>query len=60
MQPVPVVYGMTIGEYAMMLAEKNGLREKPMCARNITNVAKNSPPDTPFHFLVIKCGNYTP
>jgi uncharacterized protein YbbC (DUF1343 family) len=58
MQPVPVVYGMTIGEYAMMLAGEKWLSEKANNRYEYYKRAKNSPPDTPFHFLVIKCGNY--
>jgi uncharacterized protein YbbC (DUF1343 family) len=58
MQPVPVVYGMTIGEYAMMLAGEKWLSEKANERYEYYKRAKNSPPDTPFHFLVIKCGNY--
>lgn len=59
MQPVPVVYGMTIGEYAMMLSGEKWLSEKANQRSEYYKVAKNSPPDTLFHFTVIKCGNYT-
>lgn len=59
MQPVPVVYGMTIGEYAMMLSGEGWLStdaaNKKFAWYN--NYAQNSA-DTPFHFLVIKCQNY--
>lgn len=59
MQPVPVVYGMTIAEYAMMIAGEKWLSEK---ANNrydyYKNYAQNSV-DTAFHFQVIKNGNYT-
>lgn len=58
MQPVPVVYGMTIGEYAMMLAGENWLSPAANAKFNFYKTAKNSK-DTPFHFLVIKCENYT-
>jgi uncharacterized protein YbbC (DUF1343 family) len=58
MQPVPVVYGMTIGEYAMMIAGEKWLSEKANAKFDYYRTAKNSA-DTPFHFLVIKCGNYT-
>lgn len=59
MQPVPVVYGMTIGEYAMMLSGEKWLSEKANARAEYYKTAKNTPPDTPFHFLVIKCENYT-
>jgi uncharacterized protein YbbC (DUF1343 family) len=57
MQPIPIVYGLTIGEYAMMIAGERWLsakaNEKYDCYRHAENSA-----DTPFHFLVIKCKNY--
>ena len=58
MQPVPVVYGMTIGEYAMMICGEKWLSSA--AANNkytYYRTAENSA-DTPFHFLVIKCANY--
>lgn len=57
MQPVPVVYGMTIGEYTLMLAGEKWL--SPM-ANEKYEYYKNAKPtaDTPFHLLVIKNGNY--
>jgi uncharacterized protein YbbC (DUF1343 family) len=58
MQPVPVVYGMTIGEYAMMIAGEKWLTEKANATHAYYLTARNSP-DTPFHFQIIKCGNYT-
>lgn len=58
MQPVPVVYGMTIGEYAMMIAGEKWLSEKANARHDYYQTAKNTPPDTMFHFMVIKCGNY--
>lgn len=58
MQPVPVVYGMTIGEYAMMLAGEKWLSEKANAKFASCQKAKNTA-GTPFHFLVIKCDNYT-
>lgn len=57
MQPVPVVYGMTIGEYALMLAGENWL-SKEANAINSYNVSTNPTKDTPFHVTVIKCKNY--
>lgn len=57
MKPVPIVYGMTIGEYALMLAGENMLSEKAN-AINAYNVATEPTADTPFHVQVIKCKNY--
>ncbi len=57
MKPVPIVYGMTMGEYAMML-----LGEKWLSAEankvNAYNITTNPTADTPFHFMVLKCKNY--
>ena len=58
MQPVPIVYGMTIGEYAFMIAGEKWLSEKANKKYDYYRTAQNSA-DTPFHFLVIKCLNYT-
>jgi uncharacterized protein YbbC (DUF1343 family) len=57
MQPVPIVYGMTIGEYAMMIAGERWLTEKANARHDYYKKARNSA-DTPFHFLVIKNANY--
>jgi uncharacterized protein YbbC (DUF1343 family) len=56
-QPIPVVYGMTIGEYAFMLAGEKWLSPQANTVYEYYRRANNSP-DTPFHFLVIKCTNY--
>jgi uncharacterized protein YbbC (DUF1343 family) len=58
MQPIPMVYGMTIGEYAFMIAGEKWLSEKANEKYDYYRNAKNSK-DTLFHFQVIKCGNYT-
>lgn len=58
MQPVPVVYGMTIGEYAFMMAGERWLSEKANTQHDYYKTAQNSV-DTPFHFQLIKCKNYT-
>lgn len=57
MQSVPIVYGMTIGEYALMLAGEKWLSPK---ANQINSYNVNTKPtlDTPFHVQVIKCKNY--
>ena len=57
MQPIPIVYGMTIGEYALMLAGENRLSPEAN-AINAYNVTTNPTADTPFHVQVIKCKNY--
>lgn len=46
MQPIPVVYGMTIGEYAKMLLGEHWLSTLPSTAKG-------------FHLTVIPCRNYT-
>ena len=58
MQPIPIVYGMTIAEYAFMIAGEKWLSEKANQKYAYYLTAQNSP-DTPFHFQVIKCQNYT-
>lgn len=58
MQPVPVVYGMTIAEYALMIAGEKWLSEKANARYEYYKNAENSV-DTPFHFQIIKCVNYT-
>ena len=57
MQPIPIVYGLTIGEYAMMIFGEKWLTEKANKKQEYYTHAQNSK-DTPFHFLVIKCKNY--
>ncbi len=57
MQPVPIVYGMTVGEYAFMIAGEKWLNDDANKKYSYYLHAENSV-DTPFHFLVIKCLNY--
>ncbi|MBS1734330.1 MAG: DUF1343 domain-containing protein [Bacteroidetes bacterium] len=57
MQPVPVVYGMTIGEYALMLAGESWLSDEANRI-NAYNITTTPTADTPFHVTVIKCKNY--
>jgi uncharacterized protein YbbC (DUF1343 family) len=57
MQPIPIVYGMTLGEYAFMIAGENWLSDAANKKYAYYLHAKNSA-DTPFHFFVIKCLNY--
>lgn len=58
MQPVPIVYGMTIGEYAMMLLGQNWLSEKAN-AINSYNINSQPTADKPFHVRVITCKGYS-
>jgi uncharacterized protein YbbC (DUF1343 family) len=58
MQQIPVVYGMTIGEYAMMLEGERWLSSKVANDRVTYNLQTKPTTDTPFHLLVIKCQNY--
>ncbi|MES1218371.1 MAG: DUF1343 domain-containing protein [Bacteroidota bacterium] len=58
MQPVPVVYGMTIAEYAFLIAGEKWLSEKANEKYTYYLRAENSE-DTAFHFQVIKCAGYT-
>ena len=57
MNPIPIVYGMTLGEYAFMITGENWLSDAANKKYAYYLHAKNSA-DTPFHFLVIKCLNY--
>ncbi|MDQ6761098.1 MAG: DUF1343 domain-containing protein, partial [Bacteroidota bacterium] len=57
MQPVPIVYGMTVGEYAMMIAGEKWLNDESNKKYSYYQHAENSA-DTPFHFLIIKCLHY--
>jgi uncharacterized protein YbbC (DUF1343 family) len=57
-QPIPIVYGMTMGEYAMMLIGEKWI-SKEASNVNAYNVTTQPTADTPFHFMVIKCQNYT-
>jgi uncharacterized protein YbbC (DUF1343 family) len=58
MQPVPINYGMTIGEYALMLVGEKWLGEKARSIQ-ISQVLTNPMADSPFQILVIRCENYT-
>lgn len=57
MQPIPIVYGMTIGEYAIMITGEKWLSEKANRKYSYYQKSENLK-DTSFHFLVIKCKNY--
>lgn len=55
MQPVPIVYGMTMGEYASMLIGEKWLSAEA----NINASAKRTDSDASAPFIVIRCKNYT-
>lgn len=57
MQPIPIVYGMTIAEYAFMIAGEKWLSSKANAKYDYYQTAENSK-DTAFHFQVIKCTGY--
>ena len=57
MQPIPIVYGMTMGEYALMLAGENWLSPEANKI-NTYNTTTKPTVDTAFHVQVIKCKNY--
>jgi uncharacterized protein YbbC (DUF1343 family) len=60
MQPVPVVYGMTIGEYAQMLLGEGWLSKETMKAYEQNVLAATYPPGAKyFQLTVIPNGNYT-
>jgi uncharacterized protein YbbC (DUF1343 family) len=58
MQAIPVVHGLTIGEYSMMLMGEKWLSDKANKI-NSYNVSTTPTVDTPFHVQVIKCKGYT-
>lgn len=67
MQPVPIVYGMTIGEYAYMLAGEQWLRKPVIAPINIPSsperaaMEKRRAPTSAktFSLTIIPCTNYT-
>ena len=59
MQAVPINYGMTIAEYAFMIAGEKWLSPGANAKYEYYRTRGENSVDTPFHFQVIKCGNYT-
>ncbi len=57
MQPIPIVYGLTLGEYSMMMAGEKWLSDSANKKYAYYQHAKKTV-DTPFHLLVIKNLNY--
>lgn len=59
MQPVPVVYGMTIGEYAQMILEEGWLSKEANEAYRNVMAARYKAGAIYFTLRVIPCANYT-
>ncbi|MGN6531419.1 MAG: exo-beta-N-acetylmuramidase NamZ family protein [Ginsengibacter sp.] len=57
MQPIPIVYGLTLGEYSMMMAGEKWLSDSANKKYRYYQHAKKTV-DSPFHLLVIKNLNY--
>ncbi|HSV09909.1 MAG TPA: DUF1343 domain-containing protein [Hanamia sp.] len=57
MQPIPIVYGLTLGEYSMMMAGEKWLSDSANKKYTYYQHAKKTI-DSPFHLLVIKNLNY--
>lgn len=57
LQPIPIVYGLTLGEYAMMLSGEKWLSDAANKKYAYFQTAKKTV-DSPFHFMVIKNENY--
>lgn len=59
MQPIPVVYGMTIGEYAQMLLHEGWLNKDANEAYKRVIAARYASGAKFFQLRVIECSNYT-
>lgn len=59
MQPVPIVYGMTIGEYAQMILREKWLGQAATKAYDQLAAARYKEGATYFRLTVIPCANYT-
>lgn len=59
MQPVPIVYGMTIGEYAQMILREEWLGKEATKAYQQLKAARYKAGATYFKLTVIPCANYT-
>lgn len=57
MQPVPIVYGLTIGEYALMMAGEHWLTKEANEKYAYYQKSRKTA-DSPFHLLVIRNLNY--
>lgn len=59
MQPIPIVYGLTIGEYARMIAGEKWLSTN-LANMQYQHYVKNTKlKDSGIYFKVVKCANYT-
>ncbi len=59
MQPVPIVYGMTIGEYAQMILQEGWLSPQANQAFDRLKAARFKEGAIFFKLIVIPCANYT-
>lgn len=59
MQPIPVVYGMTIGEYAQMILHEQWLSKAANAQFRKIMATRFMEGSTYFQLMVIPCGNYT-
>jgi uncharacterized protein YbbC (DUF1343 family) len=59
MQPIPVVYGMTIGEYAQMILQEQWLNKAANAQFRKIMATRFMEGSTYFQLMVIPCGNYT-
>lgn len=59
MQPIPVVYGMTIGEYAQMILHEGWLNKDANEAYKKIIAARYTPGAKFFQLRVIECAHYT-
>ncbi|GAB4092350.1 exo-beta-N-acetylmuramidase NamZ family protein [Flaviaesturariibacter terrae] len=59
LQPVPIVYGMTPGEYAQMILQEGWLSEEANRAFEVTKRARYAPGVRYFRLEVIPCAGYT-
>ena len=57
MQPIPIVYGLTLGEYSLMMAGEKWLSDSANKKYAYYQHVKPTV-DTPFHFLIINNLNY--
>jgi uncharacterized protein YbbC (DUF1343 family) len=58
-QPIPIVYGMTMGEYAMMLLYEKLLSKNANDAYEKITLSRYASGATFFRLNVVKCKNYT-
>jgi uncharacterized protein YbbC (DUF1343 family) len=59
MQPIPVVYGMTIGEYAQMILQEQWLSKAANDQYRKIMASRFMEGSTYFQLMVIPCANYT-